>query len=213
MEELIRQAFLHVEGLGPHVAEGHYDLIGPNGEIILPRVWETTIEPDWSVSMHMWPMPEPPKPGQFPPGPMPGGHRGFDSHGRPQSRHGHHHGRGPAPGPPPSQMRGGMHGGPPPPPPTNWPGGPPPPPNVRPPTGGGPGGPPVIVNLTRGPPGSRSRSRRNEPAKGVLGWMAGTSTKSKSSGKGYKRKILDIRTSVLTYSGAKKAEPEACVVM
>ena len=192
-------------------------MIGPNGEIILPRVWETTIEPDWSISMHMWPMPEPPKQGQFPPGPMPSGHR-FDSHGRPQSRHGgHHHGRGPAPGPPPSQMRGGMHGGgPPPPPPTNWPGGPPPV-NIRPgppPSGGGPGGPPVIVNLTRGPPGSRSRSRRNEPGKGgVLGWMAGTSTKSKSSGKGYSRKILDIRTSVLTYPGAKKAEPEVCVVM
>jgi hypothetical protein len=49
MEELIRQAFLYVEGLGPHVAEGHYDLIGPNGEIILPRVWETTIEPDWAI--------------------------------------------------------------------------------------------------------------------------------------------------------------------
>ncbi|PMD57279.1 uncharacterized protein K444DRAFT_503291, partial [Hyaloscypha bicolor E] len=45
MEELIRQAFQHVDGLGPHVAEGHYDLIGPNGEIVLPKVWETTIEP------------------------------------------------------------------------------------------------------------------------------------------------------------------------
>jgi hypothetical protein len=175
MEELIRQAFVHVENLGPHVIEGHYDLIGPNGEIILPRVWETTIEPDWSISMHMWPMPDP-KPGQFPPGPMPGHFR--DGHGRPQSRHGgHHHGRGPAPGPPPSQMRG------PPPPPANWPGGPPPPPPGRPPTAGPPGGPPVIVNLTRAP-GSRSRSRRNEPAKGVLGWMAGANQKSKSSGKG-----------------------------
>ncbi len=180
MEELIRQAFVHVETLGPQVLEGHYDLIGPNGEIILPRVWETTIEPDWSISMHMWPMPELPKPGQFPPGgPGPGGHRFHDGHGRPGSRHAHHRG-GPIPGPPPSQMRGG----PPPPPPANWPGGPPPRPGP-PPSGAGPGGPPVIVNLTRQPPGSRSRSRRNEPAKGVLGWMAGTSTKSKSSGKGW----------------------------
>lgn len=62
MEDLIRQAFLHVEVIGPHVAEGHYDLVGPNGEIILPRVWETVIEPDWVITMHMWPMPEPPKP-------------------------------------------------------------------------------------------------------------------------------------------------------
>ena len=68
MQELIHQAFLHVEGLGPHVMEGHYDLIGPNGEIILPKVWETTIEPDTNISMHMWPMPEPPR-GHPPPPP------------------------------------------------------------------------------------------------------------------------------------------------
>ncbi|KAH8763829.1 hypothetical protein BGZ57DRAFT_902929 [Hyaloscypha finlandica] len=122
IEELIRQAFLHVEGLGPHVAEGHYDLIGPNGEIILPRVWETIIEPGWSISMYMWPIPEPPKPGQFPPGP-------------------------------------------------------PPPPSA------GASGAPVIVNLTQGPLGSRPRSRRNEPTKGVLNWIAGSSTESKPSGK------------------------------
>ena len=41
------------------MAEGHYDLIGPNNEIILPGVWETVIEPDWTITMHMWPMPEP----------------------------------------------------------------------------------------------------------------------------------------------------------
>jgi hypothetical protein len=100
MEELIRQAFLHVEGLGPHVAEGHYDLIGPNGEIILPRVWETTIEPDWAISMHMWPIPEPSKP------PLPGrgvpslapGHHFRANHGRPPSRH----------VPPSSQMRAAL---------------------------------------------------------------------------------------------------------
>jgi hypothetical protein len=59
MEELIRQAFLHVEVIGPHVQKGHYDLLGPNGEIIMPQVWDTVVEPDWTVSMHMWPMPEP----------------------------------------------------------------------------------------------------------------------------------------------------------
>jgi len=67
MEELIKQAFLHVEIIGPHVAEGHYDLVGPNGEIILPQVWETMVEPDWTITMHMWPMPEPPKPPDPPP--------------------------------------------------------------------------------------------------------------------------------------------------
>ncbi|KAE8147650.1 hypothetical protein BDV25DRAFT_159908 [Aspergillus avenaceus] len=72
MEELIRQAFLHIEVIGPHVAEGHYDLIGPNGDIILPQVWETVVEPDWAITMHMWPIPEKPKtPEPVPPPPPP----------------------------------------------------------------------------------------------------------------------------------------------
>lgn len=56
MRELIEQAFMHVDVLGPHVMEGHYDLIGPNGEIILSSVWEQVIQPDWAVTMTMWPM-------------------------------------------------------------------------------------------------------------------------------------------------------------
>ena len=64
MEYLIKEAFTHVEGIGPHVDAGHYDLLGPQGEIILPHIWETVIEPDWTITMHMWPMneenPEPP---------------------------------------------------------------------------------------------------------------------------------------------------------
>ncbi len=70
MEDLIRQAFLHVEVIGPHVADGHYDLVGPTGDIILPQVWETVVEPDWTITMHMWPMPEPPPP---PEDALPGG--------------------------------------------------------------------------------------------------------------------------------------------
>lgn len=58
MEDLIKQAFLHVEVIGPHVNEGHYDLVGPNGDIILPQAWESVIEPDWMIIMHMWPIPE-----------------------------------------------------------------------------------------------------------------------------------------------------------
>ncbi|KAL4886375.1 hypothetical protein BJY04DRAFT_101890 [Aspergillus karnatakaensis] len=72
MEELIKQAFLHIEVIGPHVAEGHYDLVGPNGDIILPQVWETVLEPDWSITMHMWPIPEKPKPDE-PAAPADGG--------------------------------------------------------------------------------------------------------------------------------------------
>ncbi|KAI9674663.1 MAG: hypothetical protein M1817_001566 [Caeruleum heppii] len=64
MEDLIRQAFVHVDVIGAHVAQGHYDLIGPNGDIIMPKVWETMIEPDWTITMHMWPIPEPPADGE-----------------------------------------------------------------------------------------------------------------------------------------------------
>jgi hypothetical protein len=60
MEALIKQAFLHVDVLGQHVHEGHYDIIGPDGEIILPQVYESMVKPDWTITMHMWPMPEPP---------------------------------------------------------------------------------------------------------------------------------------------------------
>lgn len=59
MEELIKQAFLHVDVIEPHVHAGHYDLIGPNGEIILPGVWDQVIEPDWAITMHMWPIEQP----------------------------------------------------------------------------------------------------------------------------------------------------------
>ncbi|KAK3115938.1 hypothetical protein LTR53_004216 [Teratosphaeriaceae sp. CCFEE 6253] len=62
METLIKQAFLHVDVIGEHVHQGHYDLTGPDGEIILPQVWDTMIQPDWEISMHMWPMPEPKAP-------------------------------------------------------------------------------------------------------------------------------------------------------
>ncbi|KAL2070966.1 hypothetical protein VTL71DRAFT_13992 [Oculimacula yallundae] len=60
MQELINGAFLNVDVIGPYVREGHYDLVGPNEEIILPGVWATMIEPDWAVTMHMWPISEPP---------------------------------------------------------------------------------------------------------------------------------------------------------
>ncbi|KFZ10860.1 hypothetical protein V501_05004 [Pseudogymnoascus sp. VKM F-4519 (FW-2642)] len=63
MEDIIKQAFVDVDVIGPHVVEGHYDLIGPSGEIILPQAWEAIVEPDMAITMHMWPMrePEPPK--------------------------------------------------------------------------------------------------------------------------------------------------------
>ena len=56
---MIKEAFLHVADLGPRVADGHYDLLGPKDEIIMPSIWESVIEPGWEITMHMWPIPEP----------------------------------------------------------------------------------------------------------------------------------------------------------
>ncbi|KAK5708837.1 hypothetical protein LTR17_020324 [Elasticomyces elasticus] len=58
MESLIKQACLHVGGISEHVYQGHYDLTGPDGGIILPQVWDTIVQPGWEINMHMWPMPE-----------------------------------------------------------------------------------------------------------------------------------------------------------
>ena len=58
MEDLIRQAFLHVDIVSEPVFRGLYDLIGPSNDIILPGVWESVIEPGWTITMEMWLMPE-----------------------------------------------------------------------------------------------------------------------------------------------------------
>jgi len=71
MEEFIRQAFLNEDVLGPHVHEGHYVLLDQGGKIIRPQVWETVIEPDSMITMHMWPMPEPPQESPAPKQPPP----------------------------------------------------------------------------------------------------------------------------------------------
>ena len=62
MEDLICQAFVHVDVIGQRVQNGYYDILGPHGEIILPQVWETVVEPDMSITMSMWPMDEPEAP-------------------------------------------------------------------------------------------------------------------------------------------------------
>ncbi|OTA61119.1 hypothetical protein K449DRAFT_69497 [Hypoxylon sp. EC38] len=169
MEELIKQAFLHVDVIGPHVQAGHYDLIGPNGEIILPQVWEKVIEPDWAITMHMWPMDRPAMPqgamGRGQAGPMHMGARfgapqGFGQMGRRPSG-----GAQQQPPPPPNHHPGmaGMGGmG-----------------NFR-PNGVGarpPGGPPVVVQVNK-PDGKKSKQKIQS---GVLGWIGGGAAKSSKS--------------------------------
>lgn len=65
MYELLKYAFLHVDIIGPRVQDGHFDLIDPTGDIILPILWDMLVEPGWSVSMHIWPISEPPPPNPF----------------------------------------------------------------------------------------------------------------------------------------------------
>lgn len=130
MEELIKQAFVHVDGIGRQVQQGQYDLIGPDGEIILPAVWEKVVEPDWSITMQMWPMERPPPAAQMvgPDGkPLPP-HIAEAMMRRAQAAGGQR--MGPRPGGPPQPGAQGM----PPPPPLGFArgGGPPPHPMVRP---------------------------------------------------------------------------------
>jgi hypothetical protein len=43
--------------------------MGPDSGIIVPSAWDTTIEPDMKITMHMWPLPEPKE--EPPPPPLP----------------------------------------------------------------------------------------------------------------------------------------------
>lgn len=186
MEDLIKQAFLHVEVIGPHVQEGHYDLIGPDGEIILPVVWDKTIQPGWQVSMRMWPENKHPLPGP-PHGqhmtPEQRMHFMMQQHRHRQAQAaaaqgghggGHHGGHGPrvqAMRPQPG-FTGVPVGGQPPPPP---PGGrffPPP---------GGEGGRPGIPGMVSIVEGGRPKKDKGKRAKKTLGFFSGTKPSKKGS--------------------------------
>jgi hypothetical protein len=58
MSKLINQASEHIDALSPHVQSGHYDLIDPDGQIILPTLWDATVQPGCAVQQHLWPLPE-----------------------------------------------------------------------------------------------------------------------------------------------------------
>jgi hypothetical protein len=168
MEELIKQAFLHVEVIGPHVHEGHYDLVGPDGEIILPQVWETMVQPDWAITMHMWPMPEPPPPPpevvQLPPT-QHAGPTGKKPKKQGKKRESAHMS---IPPPPPMVM---FDPGPPP---------PPPPAPLAPAAHPMMGAPIEILNPTPSVAGSRPRTKKAAPS-GFMKWAAGGGGSGRSS--------------------------------
>ena len=201
MEELIRQAFIQVKDIGPHVQEGHYDLLGPNGEIILPTVWDTVVEPDWTVSMHMWPMPEPEKPPEEPLPPldiidldaMQGPGKRGKGKGTKKSRPSAFSFRPPAPPPPP-------------PPPTN------------------PGPDPLVVIPSNtsaskvdkapkktGP--SKPAARRGVSSTGLSSWMLGGGTKP---AKGPQKALKEIKkpdSAAGSQHGSVAANAGTCTVM
>lgn len=119
MHDLIKQAFNHVEVIGPQVHRGQYDLIGPDGQIILPQIWEKVVEPDWSIEMKMWPESKIQAARPIPPFPIPPNIR----HGTPEWEHfarmQQHaaRARGGAPGAIPLRPAGGVPATAPPPPP------------------------------------------------------------------------------------------------
>ncbi|KAH6963493.1 hypothetical protein DER45DRAFT_534724 [Fusarium avenaceum] len=164
MEDLIKQAFMQVDVLGPHVMEGHYDLIGPDGEIILPSVWEKVVQPDWAITMTMWPMDKmPPLHSKMAGGPH--------MHGVP--------GKHPMP-PPPRPMPQGMR-----PPGMQVPGMPQggfaPPPGW--PQGAGPRPPMPMPNVVTVGPGPVKSSKHKKPSKdhgsSVAGFLFGKPPKKK----------------------------------
>lgn len=57
MKKLINLAFAHIDlgGVGQDVVEGRYDLEGPGHALILPSLWEATIQPGWHIWQKLWP--------------------------------------------------------------------------------------------------------------------------------------------------------------
>ncbi|KAL1852005.1 hypothetical protein Daus18300_012360 [Diaporthe australafricana] len=179
MEDLIKQAFAHVEVIGPHVQEGHYDLMGPDGEIILPVVWEKTVQPGWQINMRMWPAEKHPLRGPPQPDPRmsPEQHMRWQQlqrlraaaaaqgGGRPHGHHGHAQ-----PMRPPAGFTGGMPMG----------GMPPPPPGGRMyPPPGGEGGRPAMVDIVEG--GKPDKKGSKKKAKRTLGFFSGAKPSKKGS--------------------------------
>ncbi len=47
---------LHVDEYSPLMEAGCYDIVNPDGEIILRSCWESMVQPGWQITMAMWPM-------------------------------------------------------------------------------------------------------------------------------------------------------------
>ena len=54
MENLIKRSFSHVESVDSRIFRGRYDILSPEGEIILPEIWDSVIRPGWVVELRFW---------------------------------------------------------------------------------------------------------------------------------------------------------------
>lgn len=62
IEKLVKmvseQTYVHVpDSLRSQATSGKYNILGPEEQIILPHLWELLVEPDWHLSMQLWPLP------------------------------------------------------------------------------------------------------------------------------------------------------------
>ncbi|KAF4547329.1 Hypothetical protein D9617_47g010970 [Elsinoe fawcettii] len=57
--KLLEQAYEAFPDLHRRVLENRFELVGPDRQIILPSVWETTIQPGWEITLLMPPDPTP----------------------------------------------------------------------------------------------------------------------------------------------------------
>ena len=54
MKELIKDCH-RGEPADDRLQREEFDLVGPDGHIILPRLWRSIIQPNLFVTIHMWP--------------------------------------------------------------------------------------------------------------------------------------------------------------
>ncbi|KAK3899676.1 hypothetical protein C8A05DRAFT_36702, partial [Staphylotrichum tortipilum] len=53
-EDLLRQSFTRADSVPREVREGRFDLVDPDGSVIIPSVWDLSVRPGWSVTMRLW---------------------------------------------------------------------------------------------------------------------------------------------------------------
>ena len=58
MERLIKAMHPLTSDFGLQAQQGQFHLIGPEGDVILPKDWESVVQPDCQVSMVVWPVTE-----------------------------------------------------------------------------------------------------------------------------------------------------------